>query len=57
MDDYSFEAYCNETCSYYKNGRCDFHYGHPNCDKKEYSQRCDLEYYIWTDNFSEGGWE
>ena len=57
MDEYSFECYCNEDCSYYHDGHCDFRYAHPKCDVKKYNQRCDLEYYLWTTSTElEGGW-
>lgn len=48
---------CNEKCHYYKDGRCDFRYSHPKCDIKQYNQECDLIYYLWNNDFQEGGWE
>ena len=51
------KVFCNEKCSYYHEGHCDFRYSHPKCDIKQYNQECDIDFYLENAHSMKGGWD
>ena len=48
-------TFCNEECSYYHEGHCDFRFSHPKCDIKQYNQECDIGFYLEDAYSMKGG--